>query len=55
MVEMYFRNGQNVEAVWQFSVQESWDEFREQFPNNLVVYVHFSNILKFSFKKPKEV
>ena len=46
MIGAYFRNSQKVEGVCQFFVQDTWNEIREQSPNNLVDYAHFSNVLK---------
>jgi hypothetical protein len=31
--------------VWEYSIQEAWNEYREQFPDNIVDYAHFCNTL----------
>ncbi|RZC33682.1 hypothetical protein BDFB_015130, partial [Asbolus verrucosus] len=45
IVESYFRNGQKIDGVWEYSVQDAWNEFREEFPNDIVDYAHFCNTL----------
>jgi hypothetical protein len=46
IVDSYFRNGRKIDGVWEYSVQEAWNEYREQFPDNIVDYAHFCNTLK---------
>lgn len=46
MVESYFRSGRRVEGVWQYSIQESFEEFRQEFPNLVLPYNTFRCSLK---------
>ncbi|CAH1379033.1 unnamed protein product [Tenebrio molitor] len=40
MPESYIRNGRRVDGVWQYSMQDCSEEFRQEFPN---VVLHYDN------------
>ncbi|XP_063919174.1 uncharacterized protein LOC135134425 [Zophobas morio] len=54
MIESYFRNGQKIDGQWQYSIPDTWTEFKEQFPNNIVDYANFCNALKRSVGQFRE-
>ena len=41
IVESYFRNGRRVEGVWQYSIQDGFEEFQQQFPDIVITYDTF--------------
>lgn len=41
MVEAYFRSGHRVEGVWQYSIHDCFEEFRQEFPNLVLPYNTF--------------
>ncbi|RZC34483.1 HTH 24 domain containing protein [Asbolus verrucosus] len=41
LVESYFRNATNVNAVWTYSAQNCMEEFRAEFPEVVVIYRQF--------------
>nr|XP_015833260.1 PREDICTED: uncharacterized protein LOC107397488 [Tribolium castaneum] len=45
LLESYFRNGQKVNGVWKYSIQPCLEEFREAFPEVVIVYEEFKNTL----------
>jgi hypothetical protein len=46
IVESYFRNERKIDVVWEYFVQEVWNEYHGQFPDNIFGYAHFCNTLK---------
>jgi hypothetical protein len=45
MVESYFRNGNKIDGVWRYSVEDCMTEFQEQFPNFAIDYMQFKKTL----------
>nr|XP_008198792.1 PREDICTED: uncharacterized protein LOC103314449 [Tribolium castaneum] len=45
LLESYFRNGEKVNGVWKYSIQPCLEEFREAFPEVVIVYEEFKNTL----------
>lgn len=41
MVEAYFRNGQKVDGVWQYSRQDCYTDFLDQYPEMACPYANF--------------
>ena len=51
MFESYFRNGQKVNGMWEYSLQVTWDGLREEFHNTFVDWAHFYNALQWYVTK----
>ncbi|RZC32120.1 hypothetical protein BDFB_011794, partial [Asbolus verrucosus] len=45
MLEAYFRNGTKNDGVWQYSIGACYEEFREEFPQEVFDYEKFRQTL----------
>lgn len=54
IVESYFRNGRRVEGVWQYSIQDCFEEFQQQFPDIVITYDTFRASVKHCIDRFRE-
>lgn len=45
LVECYFRNGVKVNGIWQYSVPDCFQDFRNEFPEIIMEFKHFQTVV----------
>ncbi|RZC39281.1 hypothetical protein BDFB_015128 [Asbolus verrucosus] len=53
MLEAYFRTGTKNDGVWQYSIGAYYEEFREEFPQEVFNYEQFRQTLHRSIERKK--